>query len=351
MKQVNLLYITRKYPPMVGGMENMSAALAKEFTRLVPTTLIAWGKSQKYLPYFIPLAFMKACFFIPTKKITHLHIGDAFLAPVGLVLKVLFGVKASINIAGLDIIFTFPGYQWLIPKCVAQFDLIICISNATRVECIKRGIPANKCIVIPCGVYPEAWNTTVTRDALTQIIQENAVNKKVFLTVGRLVKRKGVAWFIQNVLPHLHKDTMYLVIGDGPESVTIQKLIKNLKLEKRVLLLGKIPDETLKIIYNTADAFVMPNILVPGTMEGFGIVAVEASSTGLPVIASDCEGIRDAVVPGKTGTLVIPGDTNTFIRVLNDLRFVNKKSIRTTTKQQYSWPIIGSQYINSFQKL
>jgi hypothetical protein len=137
---MNLLYITRKYPPMIGGLEKLSYALAKEFSKNTPTTLITWGKSQKYLPYFIPLAFLKACFLIPMKKIDHLHLGDALLAPVGLLLKIIFNINTSVTVAGLDITFNFPGYQRIIPKCVARLNTIICISEATLEECVKRGI-------------------------------------------------------------------------------------------------------------------------------------------------------------------------------------------------------------------
>lgn len=351
MNLINVLYITRKFPPMIGGMETMSAALANEFMKHVPTTLIAWRKSQKYLPYFIPFAFIKACIVIPKKKITNIHIGDALLAPFGLFLKKLFGIKASINIAGLDIVFNFPGYQWIIPKCVAQFDLIICISNATRDECLKRGIPKKKCIVIPCGVYPEEWIINATKEDLGRILQQDITNKNIIITVGRLVRRKGVLWFIQHVMPQLGQNFLYLVIGEGPDQKQIQQIIHQLHLENNVMLLGKIPNDTLKIIYNTADVFVMPNVPTPGTMEGFGIVAVEASITGLPVIAADCEGIRDAIIPGKTGVRIIPKDHLTFIQLLKELPITNKKTVMDTTKQAYSWEAIGNQYIASFKQI
>src|ERR1700734_2865013 len=102
---MNLLYITRKYPPMVGGLEKLSYALAKEFSQQTDTTVITWGKSQRYLPYFILVAFIKSLYLIPAKKIDHIHIGDGLLSPLGLALKAFFGIKTSITIAGLDITF------------------------------------------------------------------------------------------------------------------------------------------------------------------------------------------------------------------------------------------------------
>lgn len=343
---MRLLYITRKYPPMVGGMESMSAALAREFSQQTTTTLITWGKSQKYLPYFMLLAFVKACYLIPKKRITHLHIGDALLSPMGLLLTKMFRVKSSINIAGLDITFGFPGYQILIPPCVAQFDKIIAISKATLHECIKRGIPQNKAYVIPCGVYTEEFITQATRNDLAQIVGQNVSQKKVLITVGRLVKRKGVTWFVENVMPRLPKETMYLIIGDGSERALIKQAIEKLHLQKQVFLLGKVPDKELKIIYNTADFFIMPNLIVPGTIEGFGIVAVEASAAGLPVIAAKLEGIKDAVLEGKTGILVESMNREEFVKAIETNKTFNRKQISQYTRDNYSWKTIGEEYLS-----
>lgn len=342
---MNLLYITRKYPPMVGGMEKLSYALATEFSKHVNTTLITWGKSQKYLPYFIPVAFLKALYLIPAKKITHIHIGDALLSPLGLLLKNLFNIKTTITVAGLDITFNFPGYQMIIPRCVAQFDKIICISDATLEECVKRGIPRKKCVVIPCGIYPEKLVVTAKKKDLEKIIGKNLKNKKVLITVGRLVKRKGVYWFIEQVFPRLDNNMIYGIIGDGPERTRIQQLINKLNLGEKVFLLGKLPDEKLKITYATSDLFVMPNIKVDNNIEGFGIVAIEASSTGLPVVASNMEGISSAVIEGRTGNLVTSGDSNQFIKAIQGSDRFNKTHVSQITKENYSWGNIGEKYI------
>jgi len=344
---MKLLYITRKYPPMIGGMEKLSFALAKEFSQQTNTTLIVWGKSQKYLPYFLLMAFVKSVYLISAKKIDHIHIGDGLLSPLGLVLKYLFGIKTSITIAGLDITFDFPGYQLLIPRCVAQLNKVICISESTRKECIKRGVPEKKCYVIPCGVYPEDWVIKATRTDLEKIVGLGLKNKKVIITVGRLVKRKGVYWFIKNIIPELKSNIIYLVIGDGEEKERISNLIKNLKLDDQILLLGQISDKNLKIIYNTADLFIMPNIKIDNNVEGFGIVAIEASSTGLPVIASDMEGISSAVINGKTGNLIESMKKQQFVNAINNTHKFKRQEVTQITKKNYSWKAIGEEYIKT----
>ena len=332
---------------MVGGMEQLSYALSLEFPKHEPTMLLTWGKSQKYLPFVIPYFFLKSLFLIPKKGIDHIHIGDGLLSPLGVLLKIIFKLPVTITVVGLDVTFNFPGYQLLIPACLKRLDKIICISSAVKEECIKRGIPEEKCVVIPCGVYPDDWIKNATRRDLETTIYKDIGDKRVIITVGRLVKRKGVAWFAEHVLPKLD-NTIYLIIGEGPEKESIKNIIEKLHLQEKVILLGKIPSEDVKTIYNTTDVFVMPNIPVPHTMEGFGIVAIEASSTGLPVVASNMEGISSAVLDGKTGYLVESMNAEQFIQAIKKAQPLDRKNIADVIRQHYSWQEIGKEYIKCF---
>lgn len=350
---MRLLFITRKFPPMVGGMENLSFALAREFSKQTDTTLIAWNKSQKFLPLVIPVFLLKSIRLIVAKKINHIHIGDGLLAPLGLFLKTVFGIQTTITIAGLDVTFNFPGYQLIVPRCIARLDKIVCISNATLEECVKRGIPKEKCIVIPCGVYPNEFIVKTTKKDLGNIVGINLKDKKIIITVGRLVKRKGVHWFIKNVLSKLNKNIIYLIVGKGPEKERIEKAIRDLRLQEQVFLLGKISNEKLKIIYNTADLFVMPNIKVPETTEGFGIVAIEASSAGLQVIASDIEGISSAISDGKNGHLLPsekPKEWQMAVSEMLSRKQTHKNSVKEWTRKNYDWKEIGKMYLTNFSK-
>jgi glycosyltransferase involved in cell wall biosynthesis len=347
---MNLLYITRKYPPMVGGMEKVNLALSQELSKSVDTTLITWGRSQKYLPIVLPYFFFKAIFLIPGKKIDHIHLGDGLLSPLGLILKKIFGIKTTVTAHGLDIVFKFPAYQYIVPKCLSKLDKIICVSSSTKDECIKRGVPRSKCSVIPWGVYPNEFKMQATRKDLERVAGLKLANKKIIITVGRLVKRKGVYWFIKNVFVKLDKNFIYLVIGEGSEKEKINELIKSLHLEDRVHLLGRISDKSLKIIYNTSDCFVMPNIKVGNDVEGFGIVAIEASSTGLPVIASNTEGIKEAIKNDQNGYLIKP-ESNEWkkkIELVSNSGLLQRKQVSSWTQRNYSWESVRDLYIRAF---
>jgi glycosyltransferase involved in cell wall biosynthesis len=343
---VNLLFITRKYPPSVGGMEKVSYDLSNELSKKIPTTIISWGGPQKWLFYFLPKAFFQSLFFIPSKKITNIHLADGLLAPLGLALKIITRRKVTVTVHGLDITYKNKLYQAIIPYCLSKLDKIVCISSATKNECIKRGVPANKCTVIPWGVYPNEFKIKATRKALEKIAGMELKNKKVLITVGRLVKRKGVSWFIENVMPKLDSNYIFLVAGSGPERTDIQNVIKAQNLKDRVKLLGKVSDLDKKILYNTADVFVMPNIKVDGDMEGFGIVAIEASSVGLPVIASRSEGIEDAVIINKTGLLYDPANAEDLLSKFSEAGSFSKDSIKKCVQEKFGWSKITEGYLS-----
>ncbi len=333
---------------MIGGMEKQNYALSQELSKKLDTTIISWGKSQKYLPFFLVKAFVQSLYIIPAKKITHVHLGDGLLAPLGLVLKFIYPMRCSTTVHGLDVTYSLPVYQRIIPGLLGRLDKLICVSNATSEECVKRRIPKSKLEVIPNGIYPDEFYANGSRKDLSSILPIDAINKKVIITVGRLVKRKGVYWFIKNVFPKLSEDYLYAIVGDGIERERIQRLISDLHLTDRVFLLGKISDSDLKLLYNTADLFVMPNIPVKGDIEGFGIVVIEASSVGLPVIAADIEGLQDAVIQGKTGLLVESKNAQGFVNAILKSETLKKETVRKETIKRFSWKTIAMQYIKSF---
>jgi hypothetical protein len=84
---LQILFITRKYPPAVGGMEKVSYVLGKELSRRHNISLVAWGGSQKWLIWFLPKAFVQALWTTWRRPISVVHLGDGLLAPIGLVLK------------------------------------------------------------------------------------------------------------------------------------------------------------------------------------------------------------------------------------------------------------------------
>ena len=132
------------------------------------------------------------------------------------------------------------------------------------------------------------------------------------LTISRLHDYKGHDKVIKT-LPRLiskFTDIVYLIVGTGPYEECLRKLTDELKLDGHVIFTGQVDDEILPLYYNACDVFIMLSreIYNEAKVEGFGIVFLEASACGKPIIAGRSGGIEDAVTDRVTGILVDPLD-------------------------------------------
>lgn len=349
-----ILFITRKYPPSVGGMEQLSYHLTNEMSHLTPTKVIAWGGSQKWLPVFVILACFRAVPALLSRKIRLIHVGDPVLSPVGLFLAYLGRKPLFTTAHGLDVTFPNPLYQFMISICLPRLQGIMCISEFARKECLKRGVSSSRCTVISPGVTVEARPTGYSN--LERITTRALGERKVLLSVGRLVERKGFLWFIANVLPILiqrRPEIIYLLCGEGPERSRIEKEVQRLGLQPNILLLGQVERTVLQEAYAIADVFVMPNIQVRGTAEGFGLVSMEARAAGTPVVASDLEGIGESIINGEDGFMVKHENVDEFVQAIS--RILNqedvllaRENIRSRLSRHASWSKMAADYLKQF---
>jgi len=344
---MRVLFVTRKYPPRVGGMENLSYGLLTGFPE--PKTTITWGGSQAHLVWFLPYVFLRVA--LTAHRYEVIHLGDAMLSAAGFLPRLL-GKKIAISVHGLDLTFAPRIYQTYL-KLFLKADAIIANSESTRRLAEARGL--NHVRAISIGVPQRYFSVTRATHRDAELEQRRA-GRVALVTVGRLVPRKGVAWFVRNVLPRL-SNVLYVVVGVGAHRDEIERAAADTGMTENVWLVGNVSDARLLELLGSSDVFVMPNIVVPGNVEGFGIVAIEASASGLPVVASRLEGIPDAVIEGENGQLVPPEDAAAFVSTLTDLvespelRRKLGESGRAYTERHYSWPRIIAQYRGLFEAL
>jgi len=361
---MKILYLTRKYPPMKGGMEKINFYLSLHLGKLADLELISWNKSQKWLPFFLFYFLVKSSYILLAKKIDIIHLGDGLLSPLGLILKKLFHVPVVVTIHGLDITWRFWLYQFLVPWCLARLDRIICRSAYTGKECLQRRIPEERVVVISGGVEVGEFYLGEEKGEIRRILSKqlkiDLQDKEILLSVGRLVERKGFHWFVGKVFPEVlgrRKNSIYLIVGEGQLRSRIQKDIEKNGLVGKIFLLGEVKDQTLKMLYNASDLLIMPNIPVEGDIEGLGFVALEANSAALPVVASRLEGITAAVEDGKNGFLVEPYDIQGFINVIISLLEddIAKEKIgrgaRKYVLENYSCEKIAGKYYQESKKV
>jgi glycosyltransferase involved in cell wall biosynthesis len=129
----------------------------------------------------------------------------------------------------------------------------------------------------------------------------------VVLTVARFAPHKnhrGLVEIAERVLRHV-PDTLFILAGDGPTLPEIRSLVSQMGLDRSFIFLQR--RSNLVPLWKTADAFVFPSL-----EEGLGMVVLEAAAAGLPVVASDIPGVREAALSCSEVTLVRPQDVDGF---------------------------------------
>ncbi len=352
---MKILFISRAFPPVVGGIENHNYALSQWLPIHVETKTLVNRLGKKFLPLFLPFASIYALIILLRRDT--LLLGDGVLGIVGWFVKAFYGNKRRVVciIHGLDLTYPLPLYQklWVghfIPAC----DQLIAVGNETIRAGVIRGIPESMFIFIPNGVNTEQFAPKdIPKSKIAELLQTDIQGKHVLYTAGRLVKRKGVDWFIKNVLPSLPENVIYVVSGSGPNLENINKAVHETSLENRVFILGYVSDEEQEVLLNTCDIFIQANVPVSGDMEGFGLVALEAASTGIPVVASKLEGLTDAIHDNQNGHLVSTMNPESFrIIILSLLKNETSRrnfgiKAREYTKKHFHWKAISMQYVKS----
>ncbi len=251
------------------------------------------------------------------------------------------GIRTAAIAHGRDV--TLPGvYQrHVIGRALATLDLVLPISRATARACVARGMPEARVKIVPNGVDPGRFAQGAgSSDGRLHLV-----------SVGRLVRRKGFKWFVDSVMPRLPDYVHYSIAGHGPEKAAIQRAIVRHGLQGRTRLAGQCTDVALVQLYQNADLFIMPNTPVPGDMEGFGIVMLEAGACGTPTVAAALEGISDVITPGANGILVPSGDAAAFAKAI--LECATDGSVRARTRahtlHKFSWDQIASRYVEALQ--
>jgi phosphatidylinositol alpha-1,6-mannosyltransferase len=340
-------------------MQLFAYDLSRALAAKIDIRLVKWGGSSRvFLPLVVPYLGLGAIWQLLKGGVDIIHVQDGVLAPLGYLLSRLSDKPYTVVLHGLDITYASRLYKLYALPAIRRADHVFCISQIAADEAKRRGVDEAKLQVIPLAVADDLYGKSDRGELIKQLSLPD--DTKVLLTVGRLVKRKGVAWFITNVLPGLveqHPQLVYLVVGEGVERGNIEAAVAHAGLEANVRLLGLINGNLYEAVYNGADAFVMPNITVPGDVEGFGLVLLEASVCALPVVAADTEGIKDAVTNDQNGVLVSVGDVGAFRReigrFLDDADYAKRfgQASRRFSLKNYQWNKLVDYYIEAYEQL
>jgi phosphatidylinositol alpha-1,6-mannosyltransferase len=368
VKPLRILFVSHSFPrpgsalENMGGMQRVAMHLWDEFRKqpdVVAESLILeadWAEIGTKTAGFLFSLLKRLPETVASFKPDVVVFSSMVTASMAVPLRKKLGVPLVAINHGQDV--TLPNffYQRWIRQVLKRLDATISVSAATREQTVNRGMPPNKAFIIHNGFYPETVSQT-DRSANKQKLFKKLgltwdTSKPLLLTVGRQVKRKGHLWFISDCLPLVETPVNYLMIGDGPEAPAIRQ--KAAKLPN-VWWAGRKSDEILSLAYHASDLFVMPNIPVPGDMEGFGIVLVEANAAGVPVIASRLEGMIDVIEDGQNGLLVDAQKPDNFASSIDAVLKENMPAFSARAREyaaaHFSWQKIIRQYVQVLSRV
>jgi len=233
-------------------------------------------------------------------------------------------------------------------QVIREADGVITVSQKMA-NLIKEVVPNRKEV----DIIRDAGDIETADNSMPQN-PEGYQGKKIILSVGALIGRKGHEYLIRaiNYIKDEFPDIKCIIIGGGVLLRNLEKLINDLKLNNIVELYGKRPhDEVLKIM-SWCDVFVLPSWNEP-----FGAVYAEAMAFAKPVIACEGEGISEVVKDGVQGMLVKKKDTvslaNALKKILTDenLACILGRNGRNLVENELNWSYISKQLFDLYNRV
>jgi phosphatidylinositol alpha-1,6-mannosyltransferase len=249
-----------------------------------------------------------------------------------------------------------PASRQLLRRIGERTDTLTYLGEYTRSRIAAAVTPraAARMVQLPPGVdektfYPGSGGAVVRA-------RLGLADRPVVVCVSRLVARKGQDTLIL-ALPRILRefpDAVLLIVGDGPYRRDLERLAARTGVAAAVRFTGAVPWAELPAHYGAGDVFAMPCRTRLGGLdvEGLGIVYLEASATGLPVVAGDSGGAPDAVLEGETGYVVRGGSPHqTADRVLTLLRDPELRSRlgergRQWVEEAWRWDLLADRLMS-----
>jgi len=329
--QKRTLIISLEFPPEIGGIatyvHDMAKALDPEKTLVLAPPMKdsrEWDEAQPYpiirhdfyYPKFIWPRWLKLLSLV--KKIVRAEgielIMVHHILPIGTVaLRIFksFGVPYIIFSHGTDMVMasSVPRKKKLAGMIGKKSLQVIANSENLKMRLLEKfpELAGNTSVLYPCP--DEDFLTPPPAEEIEQLKHIYALEgKQVILTVSRFTEGKGFPHLLRVMpdilarVPHL----VWMIVGDGEDTKRneILKEIQTRNLQNIVRFVGQVPHHELKKFYYLADLFVLLTHPDNGMEEGLGLVFLEASATGKPVVAGRSGGVEEAVINGQTGLVI-----------------------------------------------
>ncbi|MGE9693439.1 glycosyltransferase family 4 protein [Streptomyces sp. NRRL F-5630] len=246
-----------------------------------------------------------------------------------------------------------PGARELLRRIGEGTDTLTYLGAYTRSRIARALSPdaAARMVQLPPGVDEKVFHPGSGGPALRAAM--GLADRPVVVCVSRLVPRKGQDTLIRAwpAVLRAQPDAVLLIVGDGPYGDDLRRLARETGVAGAVRFTGGVPWSELPAHFGAGDVFAMPCRTRRGGLdvEGLGIVYLEASATGLPVVAGDSGGAPDAVKEGETGFVVrgesVPETAERIVALLGDagLRERMGAAGRAWVEEKWRWDLLAER--------
>jgi phosphatidylinositol alpha-1,6-mannosyltransferase len=364
------LVVTNDYPPRRGGIQSFVHGLV---SRLPAGSVTVYAPSWDGAAEFdasqpVPVIRHPTSLMLPVPSVTRRAVAafaehgcDSVLfgaaAPLGLLAPALRRAGARRIVAlthGHEAGWAaLPGARGLLHRIGDHVDVLTYLGEYFRVR-LARALSAGAAARM-VRLAPGVDVTTFRPGAGGAVVRRRLGlgSRPVVLCVSRLVPRKGQDTLLRawpGVLAAA-PDARLLLVGSGPFGKDLHALAERLRITQSVHFAGAVPGQDLPAYYDAADVFAMPCRTRRGGLdvEGLGIVYLEASATGLPVIGGDSGGAPDAILDGESGYVVpgrsVPAVADRIIQLVTDparARAMGEKGL-AWVQQEWRWDLVAGR--------
>jgi glycosyltransferase involved in cell wall biosynthesis len=357
-RPTRILFLARRYPPSIGGIETHCHELYTRLVKQADVRLVALGhRSLFHLAWFLPYCLWTTFWAVLLRRSDVIYFADGVAGFIAPFVRPFGPARFVITIYGLEMTYKNPIARTLMQAGARACEKVVVISQNTYRITADVGIDESTLETIYLGVEPP----TLPEQQLVSVRQRFEAQHgvrfgedRVLFMFGRQVRRKGMADFIEQGMPLLDDDVKLIIGGQGPEAERIADARDRLGLEERIIVLGRIPDDELTMLRYACDLFIMPNIRVPNDVEGFGQTQLECMHAGMPVVAFAVDALTESVREG--GYLIEPDDYAAFTAQVHAYYALDeaeregvRQSCRAYVRANYTWDAAAHQYMNVFE--
>ena len=353
------LIVTRSYPPILGGMQNLMWGLSNELSKNYMIKVFAdYEINHKIFDEKASFSIERVGGPKLLRKYRKAYLINEFInnnKVKGIIAdhwKSLENLKTDKNkyclIHGKEINHDKgSSLNKRILKVLNNTKKIIANSEYTKNLAIEIGVNEEKVAVINPGIDSKEELEEKTLDKVESLL---SVKSPRLITVSRFDKRKNHEKIIMALrnLKQIYPDIVYICIGYGEEEQNIKNLVKELDLEGQVMFFKDISNDLKNALVAKSNIFVMPSIIHKKSVEGFGIAYVEASKYGIPSIGGKDGGASDAIKHEESGLICDGNDLDDIYSSINSM-LENKKYLEygkaaKNNVSKFYWPNVIEEY-------